>query len=111
MSSDCGGSDISLSRSYSDLNRRQLEGEYEQTLTKITQLQNELDDIEQKLMSENTQDYVLLINEREELLLQLQRSSTFELDSQKKVCVNFLLVCHDAVLAGITIFTRFTGPS
>jgi hypothetical protein len=76
-----------------------LEGEYEQTLSKITQLQNELDDIEQKLMSENTQDYVLLINEREELLLQLQRSSTFELDSQKKVCVNLLLVCHDAVSA------------
>jgi hypothetical protein len=86
LSSECGGSDISLSRSYSDLSRRQVEVEYEQTLAKITQLQNELDNIEQKLMSVNTQDYVLLINEREELLIQLKRSSSIELDLQRKVC-------------------------
>ena len=86
LSSECGGSNGSLSRSYTDLNRRQLEIEYEQTLTKINQLQNELDNIEQKLMNVNTQDYILLINEREEFLIQLQRSSSIELDLQKKVC-------------------------
>lgn len=85
LSSECGGSDVSLSRSFTDLNRRQLEIEYEQTLTKINQLQNELDNIEQKLMNVNTQDYILLINEREELLIQLQRSSSIELNTQKKV--------------------------
>ena len=100
MSSECGGSDVSLSRSFTDLNRRQLEIEYEQTLKKINQLQNELDNIEQKLMNVNTQDYILLINEREELLIQLQRSSSIELNTQKKVgrftCVffiNIIMVC------------------
>lgn len=85
MSSEGGGSDISLSRSYSDLNRRQLEVEYAQTSAKVAQLENELDGIEQKLMSISTQDYILLINEREELLEQLERSLSFESDLQKKV--------------------------
>ncbi|XP_028397607.1 protein KIBRA-like [Dendronephthya gigantea] len=85
LSSECGGSDVSLSRSYSDLNRRQLEIESEQVLAKVAQLQDELDSVEQKLMSVNMQDYILLINEREEFLLQLERSSSIEPDLQKKM--------------------------
>ena len=86
LSSECGGSDISLPRSCSDLSRRQLETESEQVQAKVSQLQHELDSVEQNLMSVNTQDYILLINEREEFLLQLQRSSSIEPDLQKKVC-------------------------
>ena len=84
--SECGGSDISLSRSCSDLTRRQLEVECEQALAKINEVENELESIEQKLMSANTPNYVLLIHEREELLMQLERSLSFESDRQKKVC-------------------------
>ena len=85
LSSECGGSDSSLSRSYYDLNRRQLEAEYEQAVAKIGQLENEVDSIEQKIISTNTQNYFILIQEREALLMQLERSLRFETDRQKKV--------------------------
>lgn len=92
LSSECCSPEFSLSLSCSDLNRRQLELDYEQALAKIGQLENEVDGIEQKLMTADTHDYVLLIQEREALLLQLQRSMRFERDRQKKVHLFFASV-------------------
>lgn len=80
---------MSLTRSYPGLTRQQLEVEYEQNIARSFELQNELETIEQKLLSVDAEDYLLLLNEREEFLLQLQRSSSIELDVQKKV---FLLL-------------------
>lgn len=79
------GSDVSLSSSYSELPRPQLESNYEQVLASIAQMKREIDVLEQKLTIYNTRDLGHLVNERKELLCQLQRSSHIEKDIQKKV--------------------------